>query len=181
MIFKESKLKGLFTIDMDLHNDERGWFGRTFCEKEFNSIGISKKMVQINHSFNLKKGTLRGMHYQKPPFGETKLIRCISGEVYDVAVDLRKNSSTFLKWYGAVLSSKNKKMILIPSGFAHGFITLDDNTELLYHHTEFYNRTADSGFNYRDNIINIDWPEPINVISEKDRKLPNIKKSFQGI
>jgi len=181
MNFMETKLEGLFTVDLNFHNDERGWFGRTFCEKEFNSIGFSQKFVQLNHSYNAKKGTLRGMHFQNPPFGETKLIRCIKGKVFDVAVDLRINSPSFLNWYGIELSSKNKKMILIPSGFAHGFITLEDHSELLYHHTEFYNQSADNGFIYDDQLININWPEAIRIISPKDKKLPTIKSSFQGI
>ena len=181
MKFNKTNIEGLYTIDLNPFKDDRGSFGRTFCENEFKSIGFNDRFVQINHSFNTQKGTLRGMHFQLPPYGETKLIRCIAGMAFDVAVDLRKNSLTFLQWEGVELSAENKRMILIPKGFAHGFITLEDNTELLYHHTEFYIPEADTGFNYNDSRVNINWPIPIEKISEKDRILPDIEDSFEGI
>jgi len=129
----------------------------------------------MNFSFNKKKGTLRGMHYQEAPFEETKLIRCTSGKVFDVAVDLRKNSDTYLKWFGAELSRENLRMILIPGGFAHGFITLEDNSELIYHHTEYYNPSAEKGIRYDDKTVNIKWPAEVRVISDKDKSYPFIK------
>ena len=181
MKFKKTKIEGLHTIDLNPYKDDRGWFGRAYCENEFKSIRFNERFVQINHSFNAQKGTLRGMHFQKHPYGETKLIRCITGKVFDVAVDLRKDSPTFLQWEGVELSAENKRMILIPKGFAHGFITLEDNTELLYNHTEFYIPEADTGFHYNDSRANINWPISIKKISEKDRILPNIEDSFEGI
>ena len=181
MKFNKTNIEGLYTIDLNLFEDDRGWFGRTYCENAFKSIGFNERFVQMNHSFNAQKGTLRGMHFQKPPFGETKLIRCIAGKIFDVAVDLRKNSPTFLQWEGVELSAENKRMILIPKGFAHGFLTLEDKTELLYHHTEFYTPEADTGFNYNDSKANINWPIPIEKISVKDCILPNIEDSFDGV
>lgn len=181
MKFNKTNIEGLHTIDLNLVKDDRGWFGRTYCENAFKSIGFNEIFVQMNHSFNAQKGTLRGMHFQNPPYGETKLIRCIAGKVFDVAVDLRKDSPTFLQWTGVVLSAKNKRMILIPKGFAHGFITMENNTELLYYHTEFYTPEADTGFNYNDSKVNINWVIPIEKISKKDENLPNIEDSFEGI
>ena len=181
MKFNKTNIEGLYTIDLLINEDDRGWFSRTFCEKEFKSIGFEDKFVQINHSFNSKKGTFRGMHFQHYPYGETKLIRCIAGKVFDIAVDLRRNSPTFLQWKGIELSALNKRMILIPKGFAHGFITLEDNTELIYHHSEFFTPKSDTGFNYADKKLNIKLPIPIKKISEKDQNFTNIEASFEGL
>jgi dTDP-4-dehydrorhamnose 3,5-epimerase len=181
MKFIETDLKEAFVIELDPIKDERGIFVRTFCKKEFEQIGHHQEFVQLNHSFNIKKGTLRGMHYQRPPFEEIKLIRCVCGRVYDVIVDIRKNSPTFLQYVGIELSEKNQKMVYIPKGFAHGFQTLEADTQLLYHHTEFYNPMADAGINHADKKINIAWKLPISVISKKDSSLPFINEDFIGI
>ncbi|PIY03243.1 MAG: dTDP-4-dehydrorhamnose 3,5-epimerase [Bacteroidetes bacterium CG_4_10_14_3_um_filter_31_20] len=181
MDFTETKLKGAFIINANLLEDDRGGFARIFCKNEFKKIGHNKEFVQINQSYNIKSGTLRGMHYQEPPYSEIKLIRCIKGVVYDVIIDLRQSSPTFLKWVGLELSKKNKKMLYIPEGFAHGFLTLEDNSELIYHHTNFYEPSAERGIRFDDKIINIKWSSNINCISEKDRDLPLLTSNFKGI
>ena len=175
MNFVETGFKELYIIEIQPLHDDRGFFSRTFCKNEFKKINFSKEFVQINLSFNSAKGTLRGMHYQLPPHEEIKLIRCNAGKVFDVVVDMRKHSDTYLKWFSCELSRENNKMILIPSGFAHGFITLEDNTELIYHHTEFYNPSSERGLRYDDERFNIEWPIKISNISEKDRSYPKIK------
>jgi dTDP-4-dehydrorhamnose 3,5-epimerase len=181
MKFIKTPLKGAFIIELEPFRDERGFFARTFCKREFAAIGHSKEFVQFNHSMTFKKGTLRGMHYQVPPNTEIKLIRCISGRVYDVIIDLRKNSPTFLQYYGVILSAENLKMIYVPEGFAHGFQTLEDNTQLIYHHTAYYTPSDERGLNYNDTILDIKWPlEPKNM-SEKDQKYTFINNTFKGI
>lgn len=135
----------------------------------------------MNHSFNSKKGTLRGMHFQLAPHKEIKLVRCVAGAVFDVIVDIRKGSPSFLHWYGTILSAENRNMLYIPEGFAHGFQCLSDNSELLYHHTGFYNPLAESGIRYNDPSIQIKWPLDISVISGKDAGHPYIDKDFKGI
>lgn len=177
MKFTETKLKGLYVIEPEILSDERGRFARTYCKKEFAKINFEKEFVQMNFSVNYKKGTLRGMHYQLPPYEETKLIRCISGKVFDVAIDLRKNSGTYLQWFGTELSKDNSKMILIPEGFAHGFLTLEDNSELIYHHTEYYNPSAERGIRYDDKSVNIKFPGEVLIVSEKDKSYPIIVNS----
>lgn len=181
MIFSETKLKGSYLIDLNPFRDERGWFTRYYCKDEFSEIGHTNDWVQMNHSVSYKKGALRGMHYQVQPFSEIKMVRCIAGVVFDVIVDLRKDSSTFLQWFGAELSAENKTMIYIPEGFAHGFQCLSDNCELLYHHTAFYNPEAEAGVKYNDQKINIEWPLPVSVISERDNSHPVLHEDFKGI
>ncbi len=181
MKFTKTYISNLLIIDLDLIKDNRGWFSRSFCENEFKKIGFNERFVQHNHSFNKYKGTMRGMHFQLEPQNEAKMIRCISGKVFDVAVDLRKGSSTFLKWFGIELSEFNKKMIFIPRGFGHGFLTLEDKSELIYYHSESYNKDLDSGFSFLDPLVNIKWPNRIKIISEKDRNLPNIPTNFIGL
>ena len=181
MIFKSTALEGLFIVELTPMIDQRGWFARTFCKNEFEKIGFKKELVQINHSFTTKKGTLRGMHYQLPPHSEAKLIRCIAGAVYDVAIDLRKDSPTFLKWFGVELSAENKKMILIPEGFAHGFQTLSGDSELIYHHSEFYTPDSEGAVRYDDPRVNIQWPLEVLNISEKDLIRPYLTTDFKGI
>ncbi|MEO8665694.1 MAG: dTDP-4-dehydrorhamnose 3,5-epimerase [Ignavibacteria bacterium] len=175
MKFIETKIRGLYVIELNVLRDDRGMFARTYCKKQFKPIGFDKEFVQMNFSFNNDKGTLRGMHFQEAPFEETKLIRCVSGKVFDVAVDLRKDSDTYLQWFGTELSHDNMKMILIPGGFAHGFLTLEDNSELIYHHTEYYNPDAERGLRYNDETINIQWPAEVKKISDKDKNYPLIK------
>ena len=181
MIFTEITLKGSYTIDLDVFADDRGWFARTFCKKEFESISHDKEWVQMNHSFTIEKGSIRGMHFQLPPFSEIKMVRCISGAVYDVIIDLRKDSATFLQWAAIELSATNKKMIYIPEGFAHGFQTLSDNCELIYHHSQFYTPGVEAGMQYNDQLINIKWPLPLTNISTKDNHYPLLNINFKGI
>jgi len=181
MTFTETPLKGSYTIGLTPHGDSRGWFARTYCKNEFETIGHDKEWVQLNHSFSSQKGTLRGMHYQLHPHSEIKMVRCIAGAVYDVIVDLRKDSATFLKWFGVELSAANKTMIYIPAGFAHGFQTLTDNAELIYHHSEFYTPAAEAGLMYNDIAINIQWPLAVTELSERDTKHPFIDPTFKGL
>src|SRR5262245_4353691 len=138
MKFIPTGLKGSFVIEIEPQADGRGWFARYYCKDEFRDIGHHKDWVQLNHSVTNKKGTIRGLHFQKPPMAEIKLVKCIAGKVFDVIIDLRKQSSTFLKWFAVELSAKNKKMLYIPEGFAHGFQCLEDHCELIYHHSEYY-------------------------------------------
>ncbi len=181
MIFKETKLTGSYIVDMLPLLDERGWFARAFCKDEFNKIGFRGEWVQLNHSFTNNVGTIRGMHYQLPPFGEIKLVRCIAGAVLDVIIDVRKNSNTFLQWVGTELTAENKKMIYIPEGFAHGFQTLTDNCQVLYHHSQFYKPGAEGGIRYDDPKMGIKWPNAVLKISKRDEEHPYLDKNFDGI
>lgn len=181
MIFTPTQLKGVFIIDLQPVGDSRGWFSRTYCKNEFAAIGHDKEWVQLNHSFTSKKGTVRGMHYQLPPFSEIKMVRCIAGAVLDVVIDLRKDSPTFLQWTGVELSTENKKMIYIPEGFAHGFQCLTDNCELLYHHSAFYTPGAEGGIRYNDPLVGINWPLELTEISDRDKVHPFLDKNFKGI
>ena len=172
MIFTETKLKGAFVIDLEKKEDARGFFARTFCQKEFQAHGLNASFVQANVSVNFKKGTFRGMHTQAAPYREAKLVRCAEGGLFDVIVDLRKKSATFKKWLGVELSKENCKMLFIPEGFAHGFVTLTDNTQILYQMSEFYAPGFDRGFRYDDPAFGIQWPVKITEISEKDAAWP---------
>jgi dTDP-4-dehydrorhamnose 3,5-epimerase len=179
--FYKTELEGLYTISLNKLIDERGLFARTFCKDEFKQIGFDKEFVQFNHSFNKHKGTIRGMHFQNAPYSETKLIRCVQGSVFDVAIDLRERSSTFLKYFGMILSAENMDSILIPEGFAHGFQTLEDNTSLIYHHTQYYTAHADAGIRFDDKTLNIKWKLPPAFVSSKDNTYNLIDKNFKGI
>ncbi|MCE3226594.1 MAG: rfbC [Bacteroidetes bacterium] len=181
MKFETTLLKGSYIISLNPFYDNRGGFVRTFCKKEFETINHTKEFVQLNQSYNTKKGTIRGMHYQVRPFSEIKLVRCIRGSVYDVIIDIREGSPTFLQHISVELTAENKRMLYIPEGFAHGFQTLEDNTELVYHHTEYYYKDADAGLNYLDPAFNIKWPLPVSVISEKDQENKLITNTFKGI
>jgi dTDP-4-dehydrorhamnose 3,5-epimerase len=181
MKFIETPLKGLYIIQIETLKDNRGLFARTFCKEQFSEIGFEKEFVQFNHSANTLKGTIRGMHYQKPPFSEAKLIRCVQGSVYDVALDLRKDSPTFLQYFGAELSAQNFKSILIPEGFAHGFQTLKDNSALIYHHTNYYSPNTEGGIRFNDPAINVHWPLPPANISPKDLSYPLVNPKFEAI
>jgi dTDP-4-dehydrorhamnose 3,5-epimerase len=181
MKFTPTPLKGVFIVDLQPFADGRGWFTRTYCKNEFEEIGHTKEWVQLNHSFTNKKGAVRGMHYQLPPFSEIKLVRCIAGAVWDVVIDIRKDSPSFLQWTGVEMSAENKKMIYIPEGFAHGFQTLTDNCELLYHHSSFYTPGAEGGIKYDDKRINIKWPLTVTEISDRDLSHPLLTDSFKGI
>ena len=181
MNFETTNIAGLFTVQLKKLEDERGFFTRTFCKNEFKQVGFNKEFVQFNHSYNKLKGTIRGMHFQYAPFCETKLIRCVQGAVYDVAVDLREGSPTFLQHVCVELTAQNMTSILIPEGFAHGFQTLEDNTALIYHHTEFYAAGADGGMRYDDPALKIDWKLPAVQVSEKDKNYNLLDKNFKGI
>jgi dTDP-4-dehydrorhamnose 3,5-epimerase len=181
MIFKPTFLKGSYEIELKPLKDDRGWFVRTFCKNEFKEIGHEKEWVQMNHSYTAQKGSLRGMHFQLPPHREIKLVRCVRGKVYDVIVDLRKNSATFLQWFGLELSADKMNMIYIPEGFAHGFQTLTDNCELVYCHSEFYVPNAESGLRYNDSVLKINWPLSVSNISERDNNHALLNENFRGI
>lgn len=181
MKFEETKLAGSYVADIIASSDERGWFARTFDKDEFKKINFDSEWVQMNHSFTNKTGTIRGMHYQLAPFAEIKLVRCIAGAAFDVIIDLRKNSETFLQWFGVELLAENKKMIYIPAGFAHGFQTLTDNCELIYHHSQFYKPGFEGGIKYDDPMINIQWPNKVTNISTRDEQHNYLAKNFEGI
>jgi len=181
MIFTPTPLAGAYTIDLQPFSDERGWFARFYCKDEFAQIGHTKEWVQMNHSVSNEKGTLRGLHFQLPPYRETKMVRCIRGVVLDVIVDLRRDSPSFLSYFAQELSAENRKMLYIPEGFAHGFQTLTDNAELIYLHTEFYRPNAEGGLRYDDPALGIHWPLTVAIVSERDSKHPFIDKNFKGI
>ncbi len=181
MIFNATPLSGSYVIDLAPFADERGWFGRYYCKDEFSQIGHTKEWKQMNHSVSYKEGTIRGMHFQVQPYSEIKMVRCIGGSVFDVIIDIRKDSATFLQWFGVELSAQNKMMLYIPEGFAHGFQCLSDNCELLYHHSEFYQPEAEAGIKYNDPMINIQWPLPVSVLSERDSHHPFLHEDFKGV
>lgn len=170
MIFNETKLKGAYVIDIEPIEDERGFFARSWCKNEFEKYGLNSSLVQCNISFNKKRGTLRGMHYQVPPFEEDKIVRCTKEAIYDVIIDLRPESETYNQWISVELTSENRKMIYIPKGFAHGFQTLKDNTEVFYQMSEFYHPECARGLRYNDMGFRIKWPIENKIISEKDKK-----------
>lgn len=181
MIFTPTSLAGSFTIDLKPFVDNRGWFSRYYSKEVFHEIGHTKEWVQMNHSASYKKGTIRGMHFQLSPFKEIKMVRCIAGAVFDVIIDIRSNSASFLQWFGVELSAENKRMLYIPEGFAHGFQCLTDDCELLYHHSEVYQPGAEAGVRFDDPSIGIKWPLPVFVISERDAAHPFINIDFKGV
>jgi dTDP-4-dehydrorhamnose 3,5-epimerase len=181
MKFNEVGIKGLYVAELEPFSDDRGFFVRSYCDKVLKEINITKPIKQINHSFTSIVGAIRGMHYQNPPHAEIKMVRCISGEIFDVAIDLRKGSDTFLQWHGEYLSAKNFKMMIIPEGFAHGFQVIKQNTELLYLHTASYTPEAESGLLFNDEEIGIEWPLQVTNISDRDLKHNMINKVFKGI
>lgn len=169
MIFTETRLKGAFIIDIDPHEDERGFFARSWCEKEFKQHGLNPRLAQCNISFNKKRGTLRGMHYQAEPFPEAKLVRCTMGAVYDVVIDLRSGSPTFRQWAAVELTAENRRALYIPEGLAHGFQTLVDNTEVLYQMGEFFHPECARGVRWNDPAFAVEWPRDISIISSRDQ------------
>jgi dTDP-4-dehydrorhamnose 3,5-epimerase len=169
MIFSETPLKGAFLIDLEKRGDDRGFFARAFCEKEFAAQGLAGRFVQINDSLSAFKGTLRGMHYQLAPKGETKLVRCVRGALHDVILDLRPGSATFGQHFGADLTAENRRMLYVPKGFAHGFVTLVDDTEAFYLVDEFYAPEQERGIRWNDPRFKISWPVAPAVLSDKDR------------
>ena len=184
MEFKERKLKGVFEITLSPHVDERGFFMRVLDNQLFQQAGLNYKWVQENHSRSTQKNIIRGLHFQFPPYAETKLVRCIRGAVLDVFVDLRKDSPTFGQWDSIRLDESNKKMILIPRGFAHGFCTLTEESEVLYKVDNYYAKAYEGGIAWNDPDINIDWPVDLPMLSEKDKKnnsLQNFINQHKGI
>lgn len=181
MKFIPTPLSGSYIIEPEPFTDARGWFARVYCKNEFQQIGHTKEWVQLNHSFTSQAGSLRGMHFQYPPHTEIKMVRCIAGSIYDVIIDVRSGSPTFLKWFGAELSAVNRKMLYIPEGFAHGFQTLTDNCELIYHHTSFYTPGSEGAIRFNDKKIGIQWPRDVKDISDRDKQHPLLDDSFTGI
>ncbi len=175
MLFHETKLKGAFIIEPERVEDERGFFARTWCKREFETHGLNQNLVQCNISFNKKKTTMRGMHYQVAPHKETKLVRCTKGAIYDVIIDLRPDSHTFKQWISVELTSENRKMIYIPEDFAHGFLTLEDNTEVFYQMSEFYAPECARGIRWNDPAFSIKWPVEVRVLSNRDQNYPDYK------
>jgi dTDP-4-dehydrorhamnose 3,5-epimerase len=169
MLFHETTLPGVFEIHLEPHRDERGFFARSWCQREFEVHGLSPKLVQCNISFNTQKGTLRGMHFQLQPHAECKLVRCTMGAIYDVVLDLRPQSVTFRQWIGVTLTAENHAMVYIPEGCAHGFLTLEDNTEVFYQMSEVHNGESGRGVRWNDPAFRIIWPSMPEVISERDR------------
>jgi dTDP-4-dehydrorhamnose 3,5-epimerase len=172
MRYTPNPICGSFLIDLNLLEDERGFFSRLACQEEFLEKGLEGKIVQLNDSYSRYKGTLRGLHYQLPPFEETKIVRCIRGSIWDVVVDLRPHSNTFCRWFGHTLTEENRTMLYIPKGCAHGFITLEDNTEILYLVSEKYSKEKERGVRWDDPAFSISWPLEPRYISEKDRNHP---------
>ena len=173
MIFTETDLKGAFVVDIEKHQDERGFFARSWCRREFEAHGLNPKLAQCNISFNPHKGTLRGMHYQAKPFEEAKLVRCTRGSLHDVIVDLRPGSPSYKKSLGVVLTAENRTMLYVPQGFAHGFLTLENDTEVFYQISEFYMPESQRGFRWNDPAIAISWPAEVEFISDRDRNFPD--------
>lgn len=176
-----TRLKGVTRIERMSTLDARGSFYRLYCAKELREVGLTKPIVQINHSLTKDKGTIRGMHFQYPPDAENKVVTCLRGEVLDIALDLRKGSTTFLHWHGEVLSERNQTSLYIPEGFAHGFQALKDDCQLLYLHTGFYNPNSEGGVNALDPRIAIDWPIAISKISKRDGGLSFLDSEFDGL
>jgi dTDP-4-dehydrorhamnose 3,5-epimerase len=175
MIFSETKLQGAFIIDPEKLEDERGFFARSWCQREAAAYGLLPQWVQCNVSFNKKKATLRGMHYQCAPSEEAKLVRCTRGAIYDVIIDLRPASSTYRQWLAVELTAENRCVLYIPEGFAHGFLTLDDNTEIFYQMSEFYAPVCARGVRWNDPAFGIKWPIEATVISSRDRSYPDFR------
>lgn len=181
MRFEASGIAGMYLVELEVRGDARGSFTRMYCQKELASIGVLPPIAQVNHSITRQRGVVRGLHFQLPPATETKVISCVQGAAWDVAVDLREGSPTFLQWCAYELSADNRRMVVIPDGCAHGFQTLTDEVELLYLHTAFYAPEHERGFNAQDPRLGITWPLPIAMQSDRDRHMPFIPDDFAGI
>jgi len=179
--FHPTPLEGLWIVQRKPIDDPRGFFCRFFCAEEFQAAGLEKPIVQINHTYTIKRGAVRGLHFQYPPYMEGKVVSCLRGEVYDVAVDIRKDSPTFLHWHGEILSAANQKSLLIPEGFAHGFQTLTENCELIYLHVEVFHPQAEGALHVEDPRIGIIWPLSVAELSERDRCHRPVVTDFEGI
>lgn len=176
MIFTETKLPGVFIIELEKRTDDRGFFTRAWCKKEFADQGINLDWVQANLAHTEKEGTLRGLHYQIAPYEEAKLMRCIRGAIYDVIVDLRPESPTYKHWLGVELTADNRKSLYIPEGFAHGYQSLRDDAEVFYLVSQFYTPGAEQGIRYNDPAFGIAWPLKVRVISDKDKSWPDYER-----
>jgi dTDP-4-dehydrorhamnose 3,5-epimerase len=173
VIFIETRLKGAFILEMERREDDRGFFARSWCQREFEAHQLNPKLAQCNVSFNRRKGTLRGMHYSAAPFEEAKLVRCTAGAAYDVIIDLRRDSPTYRQHVGEVLSAANHRMLYVPEGFAHGFQTLEDNTEIFYQMSQFYSPEHARGVRFDDPAFAIEWMLPEPVMLDRDRNYPD--------
>jgi dTDP-4-dehydrorhamnose 3,5-epimerase len=172
MRFSKTMLPGVIGIELEPRADDRGFFARSWCQQEFEAQGLNSRLVQCNVSFNYRKGTLRGMHFQAAPHAETKLVRCTKGAIYDVALDMRPESPAYKRWVGVELTAKSRQMLYIPEGCAHGFLTLEDETEVFYQMSEFYHAESARGARWDDPAFAIAWPEEVQVISERDATYP---------
>jgi dTDP-4-dehydrorhamnose 3,5-epimerase len=179
--FQPTPIAGLMVVERKPIEDHRGFFSRFFCNEEFREAGFIRSIAQINHTWTRKRGTVRGLHFQYPPHAEIKIVSCIEGEVFDVAVDIRRNSSTFLRWHGEILSSSNQRSLLIPEGFAHGFQTLTQGSQLIYLHSTPYSAQAEGALNVADPAIGIAWPLRFADISEQDSSRPFVGAGFHGV
>lgn len=173
MIFKELSLKGAFVLDLEPKEDDRGFFALSWSKEEFLKRNLDAELAECNVSFNKSKGTVRGMHFQAEPHGQTKLVRCTSGSIFDVIIDLRSGSPTFKKWEGFELSQENRRMLYIPRGFAHGFQTLEDSSEVLYQMSQPFDAASGRGVRWNDPAFGVEWPLPVSVISPRDRDYPD--------
>ena len=180
-VVTETPLQGLALVERIRREDERGFLARMFCKEELAIAGWNNDVAQINHTLTVKEGTIRGMHFQLPPYAEKKLVTCLKGEVWDVAVDIREGSPTFLQWHGEKLSADNRRSLMIPEGFAHGFQTLSPDVQMLYVHSSLYNPEYERGLNPLDKKLNIKWPQVINGMSEKDRSALSLDSEFKGV
>lgn len=178
--FKETPLAGLKLIQRKRAEDHRGFFSRFFCSEEFAALGLRKNIAQINHTLTRQVGAVRGLHFQTPPFAESKIVSCLKGEIFDVAIDLRRNSKTFLQWHGEILSADNARSLFIPEGFAHGFQTLDRDCELIYLHSSPYHQPSEGALNVNDPRLSIRWPLPIAELSDRDSSHPFVDADFEG-
>lgn len=179
--FISTPLAGVKLVQRKTIEDQRGFLSRFYCADEFREAGMDKPIAQMNHTLTRTKGSVRGMHFQNPPHAEAKLVSCLHGEIFDVAVDLRRDSPTFLQWHGAILSAKNRSSLLIPEGFAHGFQTLTEDCELIYLHTAAYHPESEGALNAADPGLGIAWPLAFADISDRDRNHKLIEQDFQGI
>jgi len=175
MTFHETVISGVFEIHLEPRHDDRGFFARTWCRKEFEAQSLNSELVQCSVSFNKRKGTLRGLHYQVAPFQETKLVRCTRGSIFDVVVDLRETSPTYKGWASAELTATERNMLYVPEGCAHGFLTLEDETEVFYQMSQYYNAESARGVRWDDPAFHIQWPAGVEVISERDRTYPDFR------
>lgn len=181
MIFHTTPIAGVRVIELEKRADERGFFARMFCESEFEAHGLETSYVQINNSFTARRGTIRGLHYQLPPAAEVKVVRCVRGAFWDVVLDLRPDSPTFMQWYGAELSAENRLMMYVPRGCAHGFITLTDDVEAIYFVSSFYAPSEERGIRWDDKRASISWPIEPTEVSAKDLGWPDFEEQFHGI